>query len=408
LQQSNNIKNTQTVGNDVCMSNIVESMLASQCRYLADTLYSLVVNSNKNIELQVVNNKGNTKYRWLILGREHYFETSKEYPIANKRDVKNALAFEDNKAPFKGVTLHHIERVNEQAHKVTFWVIKPKILEGLTTLPWLVLPESYLLAKSLEPNINLAVVEGLNKTLFISKIGQSVLSGIKSSQTPNIENFAFSSGSPISSENGQFYTSSRTNFLSLLYKGVKLLNLTELQGFLLKRKKVNWQNYPWKQAGLTSSIILTLYLALSSGWLLLKQYQQESKLSVQTTEVNQALALQKELQKQNELQKQLIIPLAEQVPYWNVWPVVLDTIYVGSKIKALHYKKGKITIQGAANKTIKATDILAKLSKSSYVQSPSFSKPMRKYRGKEEFSISFSFANALSNQIKDKEKANAE
>jgi len=417
LQHTNNTttntKNTPITDDVVRISNIAESILASQGGYLADTLYSFSVKKNKKIELQVVKNEAITKFRWLIVGREHYFETSKEYPIANKRDVKQALAFEDNKAPFQGVTLHYIERISEQAHKVTFWVLKPKLLDSFSRLPWLVLPESYLLAKSLEPNINLAVIEGLNKTLFISKTGQGVLSGIKSSQTPNIENFAFSSGSPINTESEQFYTSSRAHFVSLLHKGIKALTLAELPGLSVKRKQFNWRSYPWKQAAITSSIIVALYLVFSSGWLLIKQYQQEKQLSEQTAEVNQALALQKQLQKQGELQKTLIEPLAEQVPYWNVWPVLLETISVGAKIKALHYKNDKITIHGTANKTVKATDILAALSQNPYVQSPSFSKPMRKYRGKEQFSIAFSFADnfteALPNQLKEaeKEKANA-
>jgi len=392
------------------IANSVGSILASQGGYFADKLYRFTIAANQQVNIEQVQNKNTAKPRWLVVGREHYFETSKEYPIANKRDLKQALKFEDNVAPFQGITLQAIERIDEQNHRVTFWVLKPHVLDFLPATPWLILPETYLLAKALNKNdkydkgdkndkndtsnkeINFATIECINKSLFLSKTGQGITSGIQSPQAPTAESFALLSGSPLNNENGQVVLFPFSSFTQLLYNGIKSLDFIALHGFFIKRKSIDWQNYPWKQASVICTITFALHLALSSGWLVYKQHALDQKLSGQITKVNQALNLQKQYKKQSQWQQTLITPLKKQVPYWNVWPIILESISVGTVIKSIHYKNDKIMMSGVANKSIKATDVLAKLAKNPYVESPTFSKPVRKYKNKEEFTISFNFA----------------
>ncbi|MBL0710114.1 MAG: hypothetical protein JJV99_03705 [Colwellia sp.] len=398
MQQANNPKAAQPLGR---ISHLLETILASQGGYLADTLYAFKRTTESEFELKPVQDKKSLKPRWLILSREHYFETSKEYPIANKHDLKQALQFDDNKAPFEGVTLQHIERINEQSYRVTFWVINPKVMSSIDFSPWLILPETYVLAKALNENINLATIEGLNKTLFISKTGQGVFSGIQSPQTPSLENFAFSTGSPINvnnENNEQYFIANNKAFVGLLQKGLKSLNITKLQGFMVNVNSINWQNYPWKQAGIITTVVLTVYLMLSSSWLVVKQQLLEQQLATQRVQVNKALSLQKKYQQQLQWQAVLTEPLQDEFSYWNTWPIVLDAASVGAKFTAIHYKNSKVIIHGTANKSVKATDVLAKLSENTKVVSPSFSQPVRKYRGNEKFAISFSFAEPLSQQ----------
>ncbi|PCH94200.1 MAG: hypothetical protein COB83_12260 [Gammaproteobacteria bacterium] len=395
MQQVNLSKKAYSLGR---LSYSLETILASQGGYLTDSLYAFKRTKESEFELQLVQNKKSPKLRWLILSREHYFETSKEYPIANKQDLKQALRFDDDKAPFEGVTLQHIERINEQSHRVTFWVINPNVLDNLDYTPWLILPESYVLAKALNENINIATIECINKTLFISKTGRGIFSGVQSPQTPNLESFAFSTGSPISVNSEQYFMANAKDFVGLLRTGLKSLTLTKLQGFVINSNSINWQNYPWKQAGVITTIVFTVYLMLSSGWLVFKQQQLEQQLIAQKTQVNQALSLQKKYQQQLQWQAVLAEPLKDAFPYWKTWPILLEAVSVGAKFTAVHYKNSKIIIHGTANESIKATDVLAKLSKNTNVASPSFSKPVRKYRGKEDFAISFSFPEALLQQ----------
>jgi len=393
LQQTNNISPQKITKPLARFTTFIEKLLANQGGYLSDALYTFQPH-NDNFKLQPTSKESVPRLRWLILGREHYFETSKDYPIANKRDLKQALLFDDSKAPFEGITLQHVERINEQSHRVTFWVINPKIIEALPSRPWLILPESYILAKALTKNIKLATVEAINKTLFMSNTGQGVISGIKSQQTSTIENFSFSTGSPFTQKSEEYLNVLSTEFASFLQAGLKSLNVSQLQGFLIKAKKIKWKNYPWQQASLITVSVFSLYITLSSAWLFFEQHQIDQQLTEQTSAVNQALTMQKQHQKQIRWQKQLTAPLLTKEPFWNVWPVVLESISIGATIKAIHYKKSQITLQGTADKAVRATDILAKLSGNRYVVQASFSKPVRKYRGKEEFSIHFNFSDA--------------
>jgi len=234
--------------------------------------------------------------------------------------------------------------------------------------------------------------------LFISKTGQGIFSGVQSSQTANIESFAFSTGSPINTDSEQQLIAKRDGFAGLLLTGLKSLNPTNLPDFLVTINDFNWQSYPWKQAGIIASTVFTVYLALSSGWLVVKQQQLDQQLSDQKSQVNQALALQKSYQQKLQWQKLLAEPLNNSLPYWNTWPIVLDAASVGATFTAIHYKNSKVIIHGTADKSVKATDVLAKLSENPKVESPSFSQPVRKNRNKENFAITFSFAKQLPQQ----------
>jgi len=392
------------------LTSITERLLMSRGGYLADKLYCFKRESNKLL-LQVETKHKNNKLHWLILAREHYFETSKEYPIANKKDLAQALRFEDNVAPFQGVTLKHIQRLDEQTHKVTFWVINPLALVGLPSQPWIILPESYLLAKSLSKKQNIAEIARITTPIYIARIGADITSGVQSLHTPDLESFAIASGSafeqqsntgaPASAREAMIESDKDNDFSTLLYQGLKTTNIVELKNFILTftPSTISWKSYPWKKASLLSVAVLALYLVLSSSWLLFEEYRVEQQLLMQADQVNEALALQKTYQQQLQWQQQLSLPFDDLKPYWNTWQVFLNIIATGAEIKSVQFKKGEITLRGKAKKEAKATDVLVKLNAIDYIDSPKFISPVRNFRGQEEFSISFGFSKQVAKQV---------
>jgi hypothetical protein len=383
------VKKTKDVRFSERFSFLVESIIATQGGYLADELFSLEGKADHSFKFKTVQKNDAVRLRWLILSREHYFETSKVYPIANKKELKQAIRFDDDKAPVDGLTLHYIERIDEQNHRVTFWVLNLKILEAYNLKPWLILPESYVLAHALSDNINIASIDCINKTLFISNTEQGLFTGIQSTQTPDLENFAFSTGSPISAEGEKHFDSN--DFINLLSKGLRSLNVKKLQGLVVNLNRVKLNTYPWKLAAVISTTVFTVYLSLSSIWLLYKEHQLTQNIDSQKSQVEQALILQRTYQQQLQWQKLLSAPTDNMLPYWHTWSILFEAIDVGAKFKTLTYRDRTVTLNGTANETIKATDILAKLSDNPHVQSASFSQSLRVYRGKEDFVISFSF-----------------
>ena len=64
-------------------SYFFEKILSAKGGYFSKKLYSIKHTDNVSFELQTISANENPNLYWLILGREHYFETSKDYPIAN-------------------------------------------------------------------------------------------------------------------------------------------------------------------------------------------------------------------------------------------------------------------------------------------------------------------------------------
>lgn len=405
MQQINEQGAVKTKGR---LTSTAEKMLMSRGGYLADRLYYFThkkntVSLNHNIQSQ------HRKLHWLILAREHYFETSKEYPIANKKDLTQALRFEESIAPFDGLTLTFIQRLDEQTHKVTFWVVNPQILLTLDTQPWLILPESYLLAKSLTKNQNIIAIARMTVPIYIAKIGQNITSGVQSVNTPDLETFAIASGSTLEQNNNNEIQSEHletkghngNGFSTLLHQCIQSTNIVELKNFIRKPNAIEWQSYPWKKAGVLIVSVLSLYLVLTSTWLAFNEYRIAHQLNEQSKRVNEALAVQKQYRLQEEWSQVLSQPFNDLKPYWNTWHVVLNIVEMGAEIKSVHYKQGEITIQGKAKKGAKATDILVKLNALNVIESPRFTSPVRNSRGQEEFTISFGFTTVAPNKIVD-------
>ena len=395
LQQ---VKETKKVRFSERFSHLLKTIIATQGGYLADKLFLFESDNNQGFTFEVVKSNEPPQLRWLILSREHYFETSKIYPIANKRELKQAIHFDDEKGPFDGLTLHHIERIDEQNHRVTFWVVEPNILEKYRLTPWLILPESFILAHALKDGVELASIERINKKLFISKTGLGVFSGVQSSQIQDLESFAFSTGSPLHEDGGNYFT--RHEFIGFLAKGLSSLNVSKLQGFFtLNANKLSLNSFPWKVSAVLSVSVFSVYLSLSSLWLIYKEHQLTNEIKAQQSQVNEALTLQRAFQQELQWQKLLFTPTQNISPHWDTWKILLEAVNVGAQFKNLEFKNKIVTFHGTADESVKATDILAKLSDNPKVQSASFSQPVRKYRGKEDFVISFSFVEKTNGHV---------
>ena len=392
MQQINDQETAQSSGR---LSQALDSLLLSNGGYLADKLYSFSP-EHENVSLIERNNDATTKLSWLVLAREHYFETSKDYPIANKKDLVQALRFEDNVAPFQGVTFHHIARINEQSHKVTFWVVNPKALALLPSQPWFIFPESYLLAKTFANQQCIGEIKRVTTPLYLAKVGETIKSGVQSMYTPDIESFAVSTGVAFESNFAEDIevnadTLREVSFAELLCQGVKATSLVKIKDFFVAPQKQIKQSYSLPKIAAICGTVLVVYLLVSSAWLVFKEYRVELALNEQAEQVNQALDLQKQYQQQLAWQEQLSVPYQDLEPYWNAWQVFIEIIASEAEVKSLQLKNGEITVRGKAKKNAKATDVLVKLNEIPYIVSPRFIAPIRKHKGLEEFAISFSF-----------------
>ena len=359
----------------------LDSILAATGGYLADRLYSLRDMGKRQFSLEVAASCHRTY--WLIIGREHYFETSKEYSISSRRDLKKALALEQSQVPFPGSRLDWIEPIDAQRFRVTTWVIRPEALSALRIRPWVVIPESLLLAQSILTGT--AMISRFGSTLFVKGLQTGIASGLASAHIPTLEAFAYRVGATLDADN-IVEVDDTEHFLRLLSLGLSKCSVTQLSSCFLGPERKSFTDYPWQAAGVLSSIVFAGYLALSSAWLLMQEFRLDRGLESQGPAVTLALSQQ---QRYLNLQQQIAVlskPVNASKPYWELWPVLLDVLKTNARLTSVEYKAGEVTMRGVIDKT---TTLLSRLSELPNVYNAGPAAPITSNPDGEDFSIRF-------------------
>lgn len=108
--------------------------------YWSERLHDFQVDEN-DARLEMAEDDGQRKLL-IVVARKHYFETVRDYPLGNRRDLVGVLKNEPWRYPFEGRLLLKIERLTEQSHRVTSWVIKQEVMEKLPHYTCFIVPES--------------------------------------------------------------------------------------------------------------------------------------------------------------------------------------------------------------------------------------------------------------------------
>lgn len=387
MQQTNSDSNNSVLNT---VKNAFKGLIASKGGYFSDSLYSLDKSSSV-FEPTKKSEDVDFNPIWLIVGRQHYFETTKEYPIANLKDVKQAIELDDSLAPFDGVKLYKIERVDDKKHRATLWVIPKTLFENFKSKPLFVFPESYLFSLAIKSQINTFSIELADKQLFVSKNNNGLYSAVRSQNLPSLQSFVLSTGNfseGLQADN----VYQKEESLSLLRTGLKKLLLSNFTSFVLPREKKAWRDYPWRSISAICILSLTLYLAGVSSWLVYKDSKLSSEIEETRSRTTSSLSAQKAYQKELSDLKQLNLPIEKVEEYWQIWPLVILVGQAGTEVRAIQYKNQTYTLRGTSAKDKKATEVLAQISEFENVTSASFSQPVREYRGREEFVITLKVA----------------
>lgn len=373
----------------------IDKHLLKYTGYLAHDLYVFSSNTSSK-EFVKPTSKEEQRIKCLIVAKEHYYEFTKIYPIGNRRELSKALKLENNHTPYDGKVFHAIERVDEQSHRVTFWSFNEESLSKYDLKPYFLLPESYLFTQGIGKEKFNSVISRSCGELFLIRSNKGTLSGIATNSIKDISTFAMATGnfSVTAEEVVRIPPSEFTEFIAT---SIKKISAVDLKSFWLAPQSKKAEAWPWQKALAPLALVGVSYVALTSAWIKLQQVTVEKELSDKQASIAQAFKLQKQ---HNDLQSyfdELNKPILEHSPFWESWRVIAEIIEMGATIRSVELKHGKVTIQGTANKGIKATSILETLMQNEMISSPGFSKPIRKSRGKEQFTIEFLFAENADN-----------
>lgn len=298
----------------------------------------------------------------VLLGREHYIERRRTYPIASRRDLDGVLKQELAGAP---PTLTLIAPVRDDKREVTYFELKPGVLERAGRCVWLV-PESLALAQTL-PRGSVASVErhGLRYFVAANRMSQVAAGAVTSAQF-----FALAAGLDVSG----YVDVGADGLRDRLLAGLRRVPADVWWRFhvpaLRPRLQVDWR--PLLAAAAVAGIA---YLAIASAYLTITQQARERELAGLGGQVEELLDAQRDVDRMLAEQKGLAALLAERRPSYRIWHVVSVAWSKGATLRTVELKDTTLTLRGNAKV---ATDVLAAVAAVPGFGDARFSSPVRK------------------------------
>ncbi len=341
--------------------------------YLDTKLYRLVDSVDGEFTWQEA--EQGFKPNVLILSRQHYHESCKQYPIENTAEVKKLIRLElsanDGLSQFvtykqqDGKTASNQWQLNE--------VLGAKI----------VVPESFLIGYK-RPHFDVTEFQSEATQVYVVNTPQGIVSTVKGGMIQDVNAFSMASGvrtinsddsSLMSFQQFAVFTAAQLPKLLAQY-GVSLL--------VKQEKKLDFQELV-KPLCLTLGGAISLYLVVSSAYLELQGYRIDAQIADNTEQVNQALSIQNEYNMLTEKllrQQAFIESQAVKTSFW----FVLEPLMQQAKFRTIRFRNDRYVLNG---ETKQATKLLDMLIQDPLVTDAKFDSQIRKSRNNEVFTISF-------------------
>jgi len=358
------------------------SFILKRVGYWSSGLYDFSLDQNR---AELIDAGSGPARKWIIVvGRGFYFETSRDYPIGHLGDLKKLLANEPWRFPHEGLLLSRIDRLNDQCHRVTSWVIKQEVLDSLGKRPLWVLPESACIEGMADESV--VVLERLGKKLYVavspdglfSSLGQegSFLSRL------GLAGNTFDAGDAVVS---RLYGTAAIE--TILLGTIESLKRFPFRFYIGLDKDILKSYGLGRSLKLTAAIFLA-YLSITSVFLMLANGWVDHRLSASASEAESAMRLRTDVSRFHD-QVNDFNQIAEGIyPMWIAWDVLLDLERIGVSFRAVNSSPPSVTYYLTAPR---ATDILNWLSQDSRILEAEFALPVRKIDGSEQFAIEVTF-----------------
>ena len=310
-----------------------------------------------------------------VLGREHYAERRKAYPIRSLRDLRRVLAQELQGRP---PTLTLIGPWLNERHDVAFFELLPGVLEQLDATVW-VIPESLVLAQTL-PAQRVAIVSGNGLEYFLAASGVSQIAG-GAVRVASV--FAMATGLDPDQDAEHI---DRAASAERVRQGLSQLSADIWLRFLKPGMRVG-AGIAWQPLAISFAVIFVAYLALGFGYLSITQWRREVELKALGPEVSALIESQHHMEGMARTQHALAQVINDRQPSYPLWHVALIAWQKGAMLRNISIVDGKATLNGSAPV---ATDVLAAVAADPAVSGARFASPVRQ-GVRQDFTITFRF-----------------
>lgn len=323
--------------------------------------------------------------QWLvILGREHYFESTRDYPIGNLNDVKNVLKNEQWRFPYRGLHLYRIERLSEQAHRITSWVVKQDALDALGYSPLYIFPESACLEYLTHQNA--LRHDRLGNSIFVANVADGLVSS--SGQREIFMNRIGQTLGRQGAEDSDVNRLDGTGALEALLKGILAIFRASPSRFFTGYEKAKLQSYPWVAALKLSAVLFPVYLLITSIYLDLANRFVEYRLNDARLESENSMLVRRKIDASSQLVDQIEELFLDPAYLWVAWDILIDLESHVDDYRAVNSSLGVVTFYLSAPR---AVNVLGWLSQDVRVASAEFSIPVKKVRDLEQFAVAVTF-----------------
>jgi hypothetical protein len=312
-----------------------------------------------------------------IVGREHYSERRKVYPVRARRDLERVLSLELRGAP---ATLRLIGPLQDERREVTFYELGPEAAAKAGRALWLV-PESMVLARTLAGR-EIAEVERGGLRYFLAASGASQRAG-GALLSPGI--FALAVG--VDADREPLWLG-EAEVRERLLEGLRRLPPVTWLGMLNPAARPGLA-VEWRPLAALAGAGLAGYLCLASGYLAVATSLRERELESLGPEVGELLVAEREVDRLAAEQQGLASIVTGRAATYHVWRIAARAWAQGASISGLSLEDGRLTVRGSAPA---ATAVLEALAAEPGVSDARFAAPTREARGLEQFVITLTLA----------------
>lgn len=348
----------------------LKKLLCTFACYFDGEQKRFTLNKKGELKLSQANFKKDLKLPIMIVGRDYYTEQAKEYPLDNKKELKKLLTLESNNSQS---THHKIWGSENGKSQVNSWKYHDTVPEALLRLP-------ITLLLALSASTNQIVYSQTTQPFYVSRSNKLIHSLPHSSVITSSRRFAISAGvAQVEADK----IINEHNFAGELGLGLK--QAFPLITTFVTTPKVENRLHFFKNIAMPFSLVFLSYLALSSGYLVYKKQSLEESLANNSENVSVALKQQIIFDTEFNQYTALKSFLNTQNNKSEVW-LIMAELFPTATFSNVRLSSGRIVLRG---KTLQATNLLQTISNNVLVSDAKFDFPTRKYRGQEEFVISF-------------------
>lgn len=316
----------------------------------------------------ISNPKVSSKAIWIV-GRKHYREWVKHYPMNEKKLVKRALSLDSADSD-----AHSIVKSSSGGFDVIFWSFAfEKLPKGNCFIP-----ESLLVGKQLSSNqaVSLSTPGG---EVFVAKQNELIRSAKKTALMATVEQFSTSVGLSVTA------SSEKLNIADVIHSGLLsvLPNIPEM--FVSDSS----QRQPLWRLAIPLAVVAGMYLIGSSAYLSWRLDSVKAAYAERSDELSQALSRQdkvQQLQRKVDVYEQISDTTSSSFYIWKILKPLFQQPDVS--FRRITFDDGAFEVFGSAER---ATDVLRTLTEIEGV-SAAFNRPVTKRRAEEIFSIELKYS----------------